>query len=211
MKKIFISIACTLFLSIGSLAAADSLPLTSTLKFHGAGIYLGGDEPQFGEFWGIGVIHHELEVADLDWNTTYDWTLDYEIHTKGLYKYDGERVKSFDISKTRLGIELGTFSLADSGHGYKLLDSRNYIERSTSNSGIFSGISTMHFGDWNEGTLLLGLSKPIDDLQGAIAGIKGEVRINANAVAPVPEPATMLLFGTGLAGLAGFSFKRKKK
>jgi hypothetical protein len=30
-------------------------------------------------------------------------------------------------------------------------------------------------------------------------------------VAPVPEPTTMLLFGTGLAGIAGVQFRRKKK
>ncbi len=48
----------------------------------------------------------------------------------------------------------------------------------------------------------------------ATPSILGEVRFNnitVEPIQPVPEPATMLLFGTGLIGLAGVTIRRRKK
>ncbi len=50
---------------------------------------------------------------------------------------------------------------------------------------------------------------PVPEGQGTMAfRINGEL---SPEPAPVPEPTTMLLFGTGLAGLAGFKSRKKKK
>ena len=66
---------------------------------------------------------------------------------------------------------------------------------------------------WTGLVFMWGWDAPWEEryLPGIINVTEASITFTDEAAAPVPEPTTMLLFGTGIAGLAGTRLRRKKK
>lgn len=208
MKKLFILLVSTLFLSIGTAASADPInTFTSSLTFEGFAVYATNHrgDPAFGPFYGIGYAeYYGVENLPSDMSMEYDWTMSYTFHARGLYT-TGDSWKNFDFNVSR-SFDLGTFALGASGN--PVTAGKTFIESLDPYPFIPGLGGYMHFGDWDHGVVLAGLSLPIGNLQGALVTFDGDVQLTA--ASPVPEPATMLLFGAGLVGLVGSRFRRKK-
>jgi len=124
-------------------------------------------------------------------------SFDREVSAFGMDMRDlGDNYNSLDVILSNNGSDVGRYSL------------NNYVSGRRNNLPNFWGI----LSDYSFDQVTLDLTSwdwyDIDNVvAGNITGLPGN---GGGGTAPVPEPATMLLFGTGLAGLMGSKFRKKK-
>jgi hypothetical protein len=223
MKKLLALFVCAALLAIGGVASAD--------PFEGIALDLAG-KAKFKQKrnFDVAIIKYKTETmiaSDEWWSPKQSWTLGYELEVKGKYKVFGEKREKFE-GRIEGEFDLGVLELTDG-------EMQTFIESLSSSDLFTSPVDYKHKGDWDKGELkfffgngsygsdlaflnnvkmarfkflgTLTLSQTVVTPQGALAPA---LFAEASASSPVPEPATMLLFGTGLLGLAGLRLRRKK-
>lgn len=197
------AIAIVAVAPIGAQATSMSADLTADNAFS---LYLSTDENVLGTFVGSGS----------------NWAVTYRMN--GIELVPG--VDNFvHIVASDWGVVagfIGDFTLSDdefqfaNGSRYMTTDAENwdvYLDYFGGTLGVLTEIGP-------NGTMPWGVRPNIDSSAQWIWTNEGtdiyatryfSTEIISNAAAPVPEPATMLLFGSGMAGLVGVARKRRTK
>ena len=194
---------------------------------HAGATLMSQDDAMFG----LGSITHDTDTG-LDWlDLTVTQGLSYNNVSSQLGaggSYDGWRYAStaeVNMLMVNAGIpDIGTWSTPNAVPTLALIDLIGVTDPLPGYSGALGLTDAAHtvsevshevsllVWDSQEGSTPIGFANPSWDVrEDHLAFQNVGSHLVRGATDPIPEPATMLLFGTGLAGLAGTRIRKKKK
>ena len=196
LPKILVFLCAMLFI-VGFVGSANAVPYTTTLSFEGHAAYDSFTDDV------TGAVGYEFNWDLPAWNQECEWYIDVDVWYFGAYGTNGDDPVHFGDDLVITNHYIGTFPLIE--YETEIQAVKDYIE-GLPNPYLDENIGYSLIGDWESGNIVFSLfDVELECIDYGAVWFGGDLSLNAN---PIPEPATMLLLGSGFIGLAFLGRKK---